>query len=181
MDYEEMCKQYERLIYKTVGKYHITGYDFDDLVNIGRYVLWVCTKKFDASRGYCFSTYLVRALQCECFKLHKHSMRGKRAKDKDCCSFDDICTDSGDMTYSQVLFDIDEHQLLEECKNEWLLLTNRLPEEDKRLIEAFIRHKLYINQEYTIKEFCAHQNISYVKMRRIIDDYKYVLSLEGLM
>ena len=181
MEYQELCKKYERLIYKTVGKSHITGYDYDDMVNLGRYVLWVCTKSFDESKGYCFSTYLVRALQCECYKLYKHSMREKRAKDKDCHSIDDICTGSGNLTYAQVLFDTDNHQLLEECKMEWLSLTNRLPEDDKTLIEAFIKHKLYINQDYTIKEFCLHQNVSYTKMRRIIDDYKYVLSVEGLM
>lgn len=178
MDYNEMCKKYERLIYKTVGKFHINGYDYDDMVNLGRYVLWVCCKSFDESKGYCFSTYLVRALQCECYKLHKFTMRGKRAKDKDRRYLDDICTGNGDLTYTDVLYDTNDFQHLEECKQEMLELTNRLPKEDKELIENFIHHKLYINQDYTIKEYCIEKGISYTKFRRIIDDYKYVIGLE---
>lgn len=178
MNYEEMCRKYERLIYKTVGRFNITGFDYDDLVNLGRYVLWVCMKSYDESKGYCFSTYLVRALQCECYKLHKYTMREKRAKDKDCHSLDDICTGTGNLTYTQVLYDTDDHEHLEACKKEMIALTNRLPEKDKELMESFLTHKLTINQDYTIKEFCVEKGVSYTKFRRIIDDYKYVIGLE---
>lgn len=178
MDYNETLKKYERLIYKTMGKFNITGYDYDDLVNLGRYVLWVCCKSFDESKGYCFSTYLVRALNCECYKLYKFTIREKRAKDKDIRYLDDICTGIGDLTYTDVLPDINDFHHLENCKQEMLELTDRLPKDDKCLIENFIYHKLYINQDYTIKEFCYDKGISYIKFRRIMDDYKYVIGLE---
>ena len=59
-----------------------------------------------------------------------------------------------------------------------IALTNRLPKQDKELMEEFLTHKLTINQDYTIKEFCVEKGVSYTKFRRIIDDYKYVIGLE---
>ena len=175
MDYLEALEQYERMIYKIVGRYRITGFDYEDLANIGRYVLWVCCRTYDESKGWKFSTYLGKALNNECYKMYKYSQRAKRCKDDDKKSFDDYC--NGDLTYAEVLPAKPEENL-EPYKKDLLQLTNRLPKEDKELIYDFMYHKMYINEDYTIKEFCKDKKVSYVKVRRIIDDMKYVISLE---
>ena len=63
------------------------------------------------------------------------------------------------------------------AKYELYQLTDRLPHKDKEIVIKFLNKK-FKNQEYTIKEFCKEFNISYIKMRRILDDYRYVISVE---
>ena len=83
MTYEEAIEKYEKLIYHVMGKYKIQGFELEDMFNIGRYNLWVCCKTFDESKGYAFSTYLVKSLQNECHKMYLHSQRAKRSKDRE--------------------------------------------------------------------------------------------------
>ena len=174
MDYEEAIEKYEKLIYFTMGKYKIQGFELEDMFNIGRYNLWVCCKTFDETKGYAFSTYLVKSLQNECHKMYIHSQRAKRSKDGEVKSMQDIC--NGTLTYEQVLAD-DDLGDIELCKYELYQLIDRLPHKDKEIVIQFLDKK-FNNQDYTIKEFCQEHHVSYVKMRRILDDYRYVVSVE---
>ena len=88
---------------------------------------------------------------------------------------EDYC--KGDMTYNQVVEQKD-YGNIEEAKYELIKLTNRLPKNDKLIMLDFLHHKLDINQELTIKDYCEASKISYIKMRRILDDFRYVISVE---
>ena len=56
MTYEEAIEKYEKLIYYVLGKYKIQGFELEDMINIGRYNLWVCCKTYDETKGDAFST-----------------------------------------------------------------------------------------------------------------------------
>ena len=174
MTYEEAIEKYEKLIYYVMAKYKIQGFELEDMFNIGRYNLWVCCKTFDESKGYAFSTYLVKSLQNECHKMYIHSQRAKRSKDGEVKSMQDYC--NGTLKYEEVL-EADDLGNMELSKYELYQLTDRLPVADKEIVIQFLNKK-FNNQEYTIKEFCQEHNVSYVKMRRILDDYRYVISVE---
>lgn len=174
MDYEEAIEKYEKLIYFTMGKYKVQGFDLEDMFNIGRYILWVCCNTYDESKGWAFSTYLVKALQNECYKMYKHSQRAKRAKDGEVKSMQDFC--NGSLTYAEVL-EAEDSGNIELCKEELIQLANRLPKADKKIILEFLNKK-FNNQDYTIKEYCQETKVSYIKMRRILDDYRYVISVD---
>ena len=174
MTYEEAIEKYEKLIYYVMGKYKIQGFELEDMFNIGRYNLWVCCKTYDESKGYAFSTYLAKSLQNECHKMYIHSQRAKRSKDSELKSMHDIC--NGTLTYEQVLTNEDLGNI-ELSKYELYQLTDRLPDKDKEIVLNFLDKK-FQNQEYTIKDFCKEYKISYIKMRRILDDYRYVISVE---
>ena len=175
MDYELACEKYELLIHHMVGRYHIVGFDHEDLVNIGRYVMWVCCQSYKPSMGLQFSTYLCKALQNECYKMYKYSRREKRAKDGELKSMDDYC--KGNLTFSQVIENPDFGNI-DEAKRELIKLTDRLPVQDKQIMLDFLHHKLDVNQDYTIKDYCKANKISYIKMRRILDDFRYVISVD---
>lgn len=175
MDFEESYEKYENLIRYIVGKYKIIGLDYEDLMNIGRYVMWVCCKTFDTSKGIQFSTYFGKALHNECYKMYKYTRREKRSKDSEIKYMDDYC--KGDLTYSQVIESPDFGNI-EEVKLNLYQLTDRLPLADKKIILEFLSHKLNVNQDYTIKEYCQEHKISYIKMRRILDDFRYVISVD---
>ena len=174
MDYDEAIEKYEKLIYFTMGKYRVQGYELEDMFNIGRYILWVCCKTFDESKGWAFSTYFVRALHNECHKMYKHSQRAKRSKDGEVKSIQDYC--NGTLTYADVL-EAKNDDNMELYKGDLIRLTDRLPKADKELVIYFLKRK-FDNQDYTIKDFCKEYNISYIKMRRILDDYRYVISVD---
>ena len=175
MDFDYACDKYELMIHHMVGKYNIVGFEHEDLVNIGRYVMWTCCKIYKPELGLKFSTYLGKALQNECHKLYKYSQRAKRSKDGELKSMEDYC--KGDMTYNQVVEQKD-YGNIEEAKYELIKLTNRLPIKDKLIMLDFLHHKLEVNEELTIKDYCEANKISYVKMRRILDDFRYVISVE---
>lgn len=174
MNYEEAIEKYEKLIYYTMGKYKIQGFDLEDMFNIGRYNLWVCCKTFDETKGYAFSTYLVKSLQNECHKMYIHSQRAKRSKDSEIKSMQDFC--NGSLKYEEVL-EADDFGNMDLCKYELYQLTDRLPHKDKEIVIKFLNKK-FEDCTYTIKDFCKEYQISYVKMRRILDDYRYVISVE---
>ena len=175
MDYEEAIDKYEKLIYYVMGKYKIQGFELEDMFNIGRYSLWVCCKTFDETKGYAFSTYLVKALQNECYKMYIHSQRAKRSKDSEVKSMHEACC-NGSLTYEEVI-EAKDLGNIDLCKYELYQLTDRLPHQDKEIVIQFLDKK-FINQDYTIKEFCLEYKVSYIKMRRILDDYRYVISVE---
>ena len=56
-------------------------------------------------------------------------------------------------------------------------MANRLPKADKEIVIKFLNHK-FNDCTYTIKDFCQDYHISYIKMRRILDDYRHIISLE---
>lgn len=174
MTYEEAIEKYERLIYYTMGKYKIQGFELEDMFNRGRYIMWECLKTYDESKQLCFSTYLVMSLQNECRKMYKFSQRAKRSKDNELKSLSDYCKDS--LTYEQVL-ECKEYGNVSQSIKELYDLTNRLPKDDKEIMIKFLDMKLKHNQDYTIKEFCKDFKVSYVKMRRILDDYRYVINV----
>ena len=174
MDYEEAIEKYEKLIFYTMGKYKVQGFDLEDMFNIGRYILWVCCKTYDESKGWAFSTYLVKALQNECYKMYKHSQRAKRSKDSELKSMQDYC--NGTLTYAEVLVSSDLGDI-NLCKHELIQLADRLPKADKEIVLLFLSKK-FNNQDYTIKDYCKEHKVSYIKMRRILDDYRYVISVD---
>ena len=157
-----------------MGKYKIQGFELEDMFNIGRYNLCVCCKTYDETKGYAFSTYLVKSLQNECHKMYIHSKRAKRSKDGEVKSMQDYC--NGTLKYEEIL-EADDLGNIDMCKYELYQLTDRLPHKDKEIVIQFLDKK-FKNQDYTIKEFCQEHNVSYVKMRRILDDYRYVISVE---
>ena len=174
MEFEEAIKKYERLIYYTMNKYKVHGFDLEDMVNIGRYNLSVCCKTFDETKGYTFTTYLVKSLQNECHKMYIHSQREKRVKDSEAKYLQDCC--NGTLTYEEVL-EANDLGNMELCKYELYQMTNRLPHGDKEIMVKFLNHK-FDDCTYTIKDFCKDYHISYVKIRRILDDYRKIISLE---
>ncbi len=52
-----MMKSNERLVFHVARRYMNRGLDFQDLIAEGMSGLWRGVEKFDASRGFKFSTY----------------------------------------------------------------------------------------------------------------------------
>ena len=106
--------------------------------------------------------------------MYKHSQRAKRSKDSELKSMQDYC--NGTLTYAEVLVSSDLGDI-NLCKHELIQLADRLPKADKEIVLLFLSKK-FNNQDYTIKDYCKEHKVSYIKMRRILDDYRYVISVD---
>lgn len=66
----ESFEQHEKLVYRVYNtKFEKYYYLKDDLLQCGRLGLWKACQRFDATKGYKFSTYAVRAITNEMLTL----------------------------------------------------------------------------------------------------------------
>lgn len=86
----ELMVRNKGLIILIVRDYHITGYDIEDLIEIGNIELWKAAQGFDSSRGATFSTCLKTFLKQALNRLYNEANRIKRGKGAECASYEDL-------------------------------------------------------------------------------------------
>ena len=67
---------------------------------------------------------------------------------------------------------------LEQAIQSLFELTNSVYEKDRPIIQTFLYEKIYGNHELTRKELGDKFGCSYIKIRRIIDDFRYLIKKE---
>lgn len=179
MDYDEALKKYGYMIYKYMPSYKIYGYTLDDMINIGRFVLWRCCQQFDESKGVKFSTYFVNSMKRECWSMNRLANMEKRKEDKNCIGIHLPCGHDSDITYLDVVENLlKEEESLESAIKRMLELIETVYEKDRPILRTFIYTRLYVNDEYTRKDLCQAYDCSYIKVRRILDDFRYLIKKE---
>ena len=169
--FEDCIEQYGKMVYKYMGLYHISGYDYEDLFNIGFYVMWKCYNNFDEEKGIKFGTYLTNALINEGRRLYRLSTMKKRAKDKDLVGIDNICQGEGDMTYMDVLEDTTE-SIIDLANGIYHYILNY--QDDSKHFQIFktcLYQKLFVNQDITYRELGQMCHCSKEVISRVMKKY----------
>ena len=179
MDFEEAKEKYGNMIYRYMPQYKIYGYTLDDMENIGLFVLWRCCQHYNPNEGVKFSTYFVRSMKYECYSMNRLSNVSKRCGDKYCHGLTERCSCDSDITYADVIASLVEvDNSLEQAIQSLFELTNSVYEKDRPIIQTFLYEKIYGNHELTRKELGDKFGCSYIKIRRIIDDFRYLIKKE---
>jgi RNA polymerase sigma factor (sigma-70 family) len=71
IDIEALIIKHDKLVRNLARKYHVRGYDEDDLYQEFMMVLLDCTRKFDPTRNVKFTTYLFKSIQSRLYQLIK--------------------------------------------------------------------------------------------------------------
>ena len=179
MDYDEALEKYGCMIFKYMTQYKIYGYTLDDMFNIGRFVLWRCCQQYDETKGVKFSTYFVNAMKRECWGLNRLANMDKRKGDKNCIGIHLPCSHDSDITYLDVVENLLEYDESLEVKLKQLLdLIETVYEKDRPILRTFVYTKVFTNNEFTRQDLCKMYGCSYIKVRRIIDDFRYLIKKE---
>lgn len=183
MEFDEAVNQYEFMIYKYMTDYHIFGYSVDDMVNLGRFVLWRCCQGYDSSKGASFTTYFINSMRKECWALNRYNNLEKRVKDKECIGIHLPCAEDSTITYLDVIEDIRKYdESLDYKIKEMIDLLERVDLRDRPIIKTYVLNKIYVNDKYTQMDLCRDYNCSITKVRRIIKDFQYLVKKEwGLL
>ena len=169
--FEECIEQYGKMVYKYMGLYHISGYDYEDLFNIGFYVMWKCYNNFDEEKGIKFGTYLANALKNEGRRLYRLSTMKKRAKDKDLIGIDTYCQGEGDMTYMDVLEDTTE-SIIDLANGIYhYILTYQDDSKHFQIFKTCLYQKLFVNQDITYCELGQMCHCSKEVISRVMKKY----------
>lgn len=179
MDYDEALKQYGCMIYRYMLEYKVYGYTFDDMINLGRFILWRCCQKYDASKGASFATYFIHAMKKECWNLNRYVNLEKRSQDQYCVGIHMPCSGDSTITYEDVIEDLIKYDETLEVKIKDLLeLINKVNEKDRPIIRTFVYTKLFTNKDFTRQDLCNIYGCSIIKVRRIINDFRYLIKKE---
>lgn len=87
---KELMIRNKGVICLIVRGYHITGYDIEDLIEIGNIELWKATQSFDSSKGYTFSNWVKVYLKQALNRLYNEANRLKRGKGAEPTSYEEL-------------------------------------------------------------------------------------------
>lgn len=86
----ELMQKNKGIIYTIASSYKISGYDLDDLMQIGYEALWKTANHYDPSRGCAFTTCLKGFLHRELTRLYNEAKRLKRGKGVEPVSYEEL-------------------------------------------------------------------------------------------
>ena len=86
----ELMQKNKGIIYTIASSYKISGYDLEDLMQIGYEALWKTANHYDPSRGYAFTTCLKGFLHRELNHLYNEAKRLKRGKGVEPISYEEL-------------------------------------------------------------------------------------------
>ena len=86
----ELMQKNKGIIYTIASSYKISGYDLEDLMQIGYEALWKTANHYDPSRGYAFTTCLKGFLHRELNHLYNEAKRLKRGNGVEPVSYEEL-------------------------------------------------------------------------------------------
>lgn len=159
---EEIIKKFMPLIYKASHKVYITGYEEEDLIQIGVESILKAIKKFDPSKNTSFTSYIKNAVE----NNYRYLIRGK-VKENYLKSLNEVQEDGFELeNHIPMDFNLEDYVVNKELKNKLREAIEKLTPEKKELL-----HYAFYKEHGGITEYAKLKGIEYSKV------YKFKNSL----
>lgn len=157
--YEEIFNRFNRFIYKTCIGIYISGYEMEDMIQLGNITLMKAVQKFDSSKNKSFTAYATSAIKNNYF----YEIRQKSKLNSECSLSNE--TEDGLEFIDTIASEenIEEDLLLKEDISALKTALSKLSSEEQELIE-YVYFK-----EGKLSDYARDRNINYITLVKLKD------------